>query len=116
MLRREVARGESLDVEGHLALVVENHPSLMNSSPGGMELHGDVIEFLLSIARETGPAVDRGIAELRAHLHRCIKMFGETCDRLLRELSPEYIRPLLRPWPQDFMRVVLCQPRQLQMY
>ena len=105
MLRREGSRGDSGDVVGHLDQVVENHPSLVNSSPGGLELQGDVIEVLLSVARETGHAVDRRTAELRHHLHRCIRTFGDTCDSLLYKLSPEYIKITLRPWPHDFMRV-----------
>jgi len=88
----------------------EKYPSLAvnaQSSMDALSLQGDVIEVVLAICREQGPAVERPLQTDRRLVHEAVKCFADRM-RDIRCMVTDDPRSSYStwPWPNDFLAQV----------
>ena len=98
-LSKDTFRGHANPV----AAIIQKHPSLTPFENGDYDeeklwcFQGDVIEHILAIYREQGPAIPRGVAKDRQNCHNAIKRFADTWDDVMHCLNRCYVACWRRP-------------------
>ena len=100
-LSENTFRGRATPVEA----IIQKHPGLTPFTETGHDYNeeklwgfqGDIIEHILAICREQGPAIPRGVAKDRQQCHDAIKCFSDTWDDVMHCLNRCYVACGRRP-------------------
>ena len=110
----ELAEGCNTDVwHNHFSTLIEQWPSLeakWHPTKGSLVRKGDVIEVCLAFCRETGPAINRNIAERRNWFREDVQKFWTAIRevvRLICKCDDGYPTSKYLPNPTNFARLLM---------